>query len=402
MSNTIPGFNLLAKPTGPLCNLDCSYCYYLEKEKMYPGNQNFMMNDDILEVFIRKYIHEQPGRQVTFVWQGGEPSLLGIAYFKKALKLQKKYGSGKEIHNSFQTNGLLLTDDWCIFFKENNFLIGISIDGPEEIHDRYRLNKGGKGTFLKVMAAIDLLKKYKVDFNTLTVVNDVNVEQPLIVYRFLKQIGSGYIQFIPIVERLSSECPSNGLSLVLPEYKEEAKLTSWSVPSLKFGRFLVTIFNEWVKKDVGRYFVQIFDATLANEAGEPAGICVFSKYCGDALAIEHNGDVFSCDHFVYPVYKIGNINTTSLRKMLLQSVQIKFGLDKYNSLPQQCKDCDVLRYCYGECPHNRFLTTAKGEAGLNYLCDGYKHFFRHVKPYMKYMANELRHKRSPANVMNLK
>ncbi|MGV3509899.1 MAG: anaerobic sulfatase-maturation protein [Sphingobacteriaceae bacterium] len=399
---SIPGFNLLAKPTGPVCNLDCTYCYYLEKEKMYPGNPNFTMNAETLETFTRKYIHEQPGKEVTFVWQGGEPTLLGIDFFKKALTLQKKYGSGKIIHNSFQTNGVLLNDEWCLFFKENNFLIGISIDGPEEVHNMYRKNKGEQGTFSKVMNAINLLKKHKVDFNTLTVVNNVNVEKPLEIYRFLKQIGSGYIQFIPIVERISTEVPENGLELVLPEYQAEATLSNWSVPSLQFGKFLVAIFNEWVKKDVGRVFVQIFDSTLANEVGVPAGVCLFNKYCGDALAIEHNGDVFSCDHFVYPEYKIGNINTTSIKKMLLEPRQIKFGLDKYDSLPQQCKTCDVLNYCYGECPKNRFSTTSSGEPGLNYLCEGYKLFFRHVKPYMKFMANELAHQRSPANVMRLK
>ena len=397
--NSVPGFNFLAKPTGPICNLDCSYCYYLEKENMYPGNPNFMMNEETLETFTRKYIHEQPGSEVTFAWQGGEPTLLGINYLKKALELQKKYGSGKIIHNAFQTNGVLLDDDWCSFFKENNFLIGISIDGPEEIHNKYRLNKGGQGTFAKVIKAIELLKQHKVEFNTLTVVNDLNVERPSEVYKFLKQIGSGYIQFIPVVERVSAEKPANGLELVLPGYQKEANLSSWSVPSLKFGKFLVAIFNEWIKKDVGRVCVQIFDSTLANEVGVPADVCVFNKYCGDSLAIEHNGDVFSCDHFVYPEYKIGNINTTSVKKMLMQPEQIKFGLDKYDSLPQQCKTCDVFSYCFGECPKNRFLTTLEGEGGLNYLCEGYKFFFRHVKPYMKFMANELAQARSPANVM---
>lgn len=397
----LSGFNLLAKPTGPVCNLDCAYCYYLEKEKMYPGTSNFRMSEETLEVFTRKYIHEQPGPEVTFVWQGGEPALLGLDYYKTALRFQKKYGSGKQIHNSFQTNGVLLNDEWCQFFRENNFLIGISIDGPEKLHDAYRLNKGGKGTFSKVVRGIELLKKHKVDFNTLTVVNDINSEKPLEVYHFLKQIGSGFIQFIPIIEYISADHSPEKLSLVLPEHKtkKEAELAPWSVRPLKFGKFLSAIFDEWVKKDVGRYFVQIFDATLANEAGVPAGICVFNERCGDALAIEHNGDIYSCDHFVYPEYKLGNINTSTLKKMLLLPEQQKFGDDKYDTLPLQCKQCDVYKYCRGECPKNRFLTTQSGEQGLNYLCEGYKLFFRHVKPYMRFMANELAHQRSPANVM---
>ena len=389
----------MAKPNGPLCNLDCTYCYYLEKENLFE-RKFFLMNEETLEVFTRKYIHESPGKEVTFVWHGGEPTLAGIEYFKKALAFQKKYGAGKQIFNSFQTNGLLLDADWCRFFKENNFLIGISIDGPEEFHDKYRLNKGGHGTFSKVMNAINLLKKFQVEFNTLTVVNDINVEHPLKVYKFLKEVGSRYIQFIPIVERIMKNPSPSSLSLALPEPEIDAQLSSWSVPSLKFGKFLTSIFNEWVKKDVGKYFVQIFDATLANEVGHPAGVCTFNSTCGDALALEHNGDVYSCDHFVFPEFKLGNIHSTSLKKMLLNPEQIKFGNDKYYSLPRQCKECDVVNYCYGECPKNRFLKTSEGEPGLNYLCEGYKFFFRQVKPYIKFMANELSHQRSPANVMS--
>lgn len=395
----LSGFNLLAKPTGAVCNLDCAYCYYLEKEKMYPGASSFRMSDETLETFTRKYIHEQPGAEVTFVWQGGEPTLLGLDFFKNALLFQKKYGSGKIIHNSFQTNGVLLNDEWCKFFKDYNFLVGISIDGPEKLHDVYRINKGSQGTFAKVMRGIELLKKHQVEFNTLTVVNNVNAKKPLEVYTFLKQVGSGYMQFIPIAERIAGNCSPSDLTLILPEYEGQSELAPWSVNPLEYGKFLVAIFNEWVKRDVGRYFVQIFDATLANEAGMPAGVCVFNERCGDALAVEHNGDVFSCDHFVYPEYKIGNINNTSLKKMLLLPEQQKFGNDKYDSLPRQCKECDVYRYCRGECPKNRFTNTKMGEAGLNYLCDGYKLFFRHVKPHMKFMANELAHERSPANIM---
>lgn len=396
----LSGFNILANPTGPICNLNCTYCYYLEKEKIYPETSSFKMTDETLEVFTRKYIHEQPGPEVTFVWQGGEPTLLGLNYYKKALQFQKKYGSGKRIHNSFQTNGVLLNEEWCLFFKEHNFLIGISIDGPEELHDRYRLDKGGHGTFSKVLKAIELLKKHQVEFNTLTVINNINADYPLEVYRFLKTIGSRYMQFIPIVEQVAEGVLPEGVVLLSSDYAGKTTLAPWSVSPLKFGKFLVAIFNEWVKRDVGSYFVQIFDATLANEAGVAPGICVFSETCGYALAIEHNGDLYSCDHYVYPEYKLGNIHGTSLKKMLLQPAQQKFGLDKYDSLPGQCKDCDVYSYCKGECPKNRFLTAKNNETGLNYLCEGYKLFFRHAKPYMKYMNNELLHQRSPARVMN--
>ncbi|WP_069658360.1 anaerobic sulfatase-maturation protein [Arcticibacter eurypsychrophilus] len=398
----LTGFNILANPTGPICNLNCTYCYYLEKEKIYPGISSFKMTEQTLEVFTRKYIHEQPGPEVTFVWQGGEPSLLGLDYYKKALQFQQKYGSGKRIHNSFQTNGALLNDEWCLFFKEHNFLIGISIDGPKVLHDKYRLDKGGHGTFSKVMEAIALLKKHQVEFNTLTVINNINSEYPLEVYRFLKQIGSQYMQFIPIVEQVAEGVLPEGVVLLSPDYAGNTTLAPWSVSPLKFGKFLVAIFNEWVKRDVGQYFVQIFDATLANEAGVAPGICVFSERCGNALAIEHNGDLYACDHYVYPEYKLGNIHSTSLKRVLLSDEQQLFGLNKYDSLPRQCKECDVYNYCKGECPKNRFLVSTTNEDGLNYLCEGYKLFFRHVKPYMKYMNNELLHQRPPAQVMNWK
>lgn len=395
-------FNIIAKPAGPLCNLDCTYCYYLEKERLFNDKGVIAMDDNTLETFTRKYIHEQAGSEITFVWQGGEPALAGIGFYKKALALQKKYGSGKHIHNSFQTNGLLLNDEWCSLFRDNNFLVGISVDGPEDIHDRYRLNKGGSGSFRKVMKAIDLLKKHGVEFNTLTVVNDVNAEEPLKVYRFLKEAGSGFMQFIPVVEKISMQRQAGGLSFVLPENGKEASITPWSVQALKFGRFIVSIFNEWVKKDVGRYFIQLFDATLANETGQPAGICVYSDSCGSSLAMEHNGDLFSCDHYVFPEYKTGNIHQSSISNVLRQPAHLQFLSKKTAQLPGQCRTCSVYSYCYGECPKNRFLSTSAGEQGLNYLCDGYRHFFTHVKPYMKYMAHELAHQRSPASVMAIK
>ncbi|WP_207421072.1 anaerobic sulfatase-maturation protein [Desertivirga brevis] len=394
-------FNFIAKPAGPTCNLDCAYCYYLEKEKLFPSASTFM-SDLTLENFTRQYIQEQPGNEITFVWQGGEPCLAGIDFYKKALDLQKKYAHGKIVNNSFQTNGILLNDEWCSFFSKNNFLIGISIDGPEDLHDQFRVDKGQKGTFQKVLNAIELLKKHKVEFNTLTVVNNVNVEHPLRMYNFLKDIGSTYIQFIPLVERIVENEAPEQLKLVLPECKSESRIASWSVPSLKFGRFLVDIFNEWLKRDVGTYFIQVFDATLANEAGQPAGVCLYGKDCNNALAIEHNGDVFSCDHYVYPDYKIGNVNTENVSSLLQNPDQLDFHKKKSEDLPAQCKNCRVYHYCHGECPKNRISTTRKGDLGLNYLCEGYKHFFGYVQPYMKFMANELKHKRAPANIMYVK
>lgn len=360
------------------------------------------MDDATLEIFTRKYIQEQAGNEITFVWQGGEPCLAGIDFYRKALLFQRKYAHGKQISNSFQTNGVLLTDEWCEFFHHNHFLIGISIDGPEELHDKYRVDKGQRGTFHKVMNAIKLLKKHRVEFNTLTVVNNVNVEHASKIYHFLKSIGSRYLQFIPIVEHINGQASQQDLKLVLPEKSAGSSLANWSVPSLKYGRFLVELFNEWIKRDVGNIYVQIFDATLANEMGLPAGVCIYSQHCGNALAIEHNGDLFSCDHFVYPEYHIGNVHTENIRTMLSKPVQLNFHRKKTQDLPAQCKGCLVYNYCYGECPKNRFSVTKTGEMGLNYLCEGYKHFFGYVKPYMKFMANELKQKRAPANVMFVK
>ena len=381
-------FTVLAKPNGPVCNLDCTYCYYLEKENLYPFTRNFRMSDETLEIFTRKYIHEQPATEITFVWQGGEPTLLGIDYFKKALALQRKYSAGKKINNSFQTNGTLLTDEWCSFFKSHNFLVGISIDGPEELHDKYRVDKGEKGTFAKVMRAIELLKKHQVEFNTLTVVNSINSERPVEVYNFLKRIGSKYIQFIPIVDPDPDSKSTN--SQVFP----------WSVGPTEYGRFLIHIFNDWVRKDVGKYFVQIFDATLANEVGMQPGVCVFSKYCGNCLAIEHNGDVYSCDHFVYPEFRLGNIHNLSFPKLIALPSQVKFSQNKHSSLAPECLKCEAYKYCRGECPKNWLIQSSDGKARLNYLCPGYKLFFRFARPYMNFMATELRNRRSPANVMN--
>ena len=388
----------MAKPTGEICNLDCEYCFYLEKEKLYPSVKNWAMPDDVLEKYIKEYIQSQKVPEIIFAWQGGEPTLLGIDFFKKAVQLQKKYADGKKIENTFQTNGILLNDDWCSFFSENNFLIGLSIDGPRKIHDKYRVHKGGQPSFDKVMSGLEYLKKHKVEFNTLTCVQKDNAYRSLEVYEFLKEIGSKFMQFIPIVERKSLNEASE-LKLVQPLYKEEAIVTDWSVEALQYGKFLMEIFDRWVRNDVGKYFVQIFDVSLGLWHGLGSSLCVFKETCGQALAMEHNGDVYSCDHFVYPENKLGNIMEESLNKIVDSEQQLQFGMDKKTKLPQFCRDCDVRFACNGECPKHRFIKTPDGEEGLNYLCEGYKYFFHGIALYMRFMSNELANKRSPANVM---
>ena len=393
-------FNLMFKPIGPICNLNCTYCYYLEKENLYKDTKNFKMSDEVLESAIKQYIQAQTVPVVTFVWQGGESMLLGLDFFKKAVALQKKYAGEKRIENAFQTNGTLINEDWCKFFHEHDFLVGISIDGPEHIHDKYRPTKNNKGSFSQVMKGIETLRKYKVKFNTLTVVHDYNVDYPLEIYNFLKKIGSGFLQFIPIVERDSEDVEaSSGLQRVSPDYKGTAPITKWSVPADKYGKFMAAIFDEWVKQDVGKYYVQLFDVTLANWAGEPPGLCVFAEVCGEASIMEHNGDIYTCDHYVYPENKVGNILNTDIRDMMLSPIQMKFGINKQKTLPQQCRTCDVRFACNGGCPKNRISTTATGEEGLNYLCPSYKYFFNHVRPYMDFMTEEYRNERPPANVM---
>lgn len=392
-------FSVMAKPTGSVCNLNCTYCYYLEKKNLYPGKNDFKLPEDLLEKFIKDYIEAQQVPVVTFVWQGGEPTLLGLEYFEKIVEIQKKYSAGKNIENAFQTNGTRLNDDWCKFFTDNKILVGISIDGEEHNHDHYRKTNSGGPTFKRAMKGIDLLHKNKVEFNTLSVVNDYNVHFASETYKFLKKIGSGFIQFLPVVERIADNQEPEKLNLVSPAFNEKASVTDWSVGAKNFGQFLITIFNEWVRNDVARYYVQIFDATLANYVGEMPGLCVFSETCGDALVMEHNGDIFSCDHYVYPEYLLGNIKDTPLAALAKSQKQFDFGIDKRNKLPRYCLLCDVRYACHGECPKHRIINTPDGKPGLNYLCEGYKMFFKHVEPYMEFMAKELNFKRPPANVM---
>lgn len=410
MSNSVPApppraFHVMTKPIGPLCNLDCKYCFYLEKEKLFPANESFRMSDEVLEAYISQYIAQQNVSEVSFAWQGGEPTLLGVKFFQKVVELQSKYANGKAITNALQTNGTLLNDEWGDFLARNRFLVGLSMDGPARLHDAYRVTKKGGRSYAKVLQGLQLLKKHGVEFNTLTVVNAVNSRHPLEVYRFLRDIGSGFIQFIPLVERLAdSEAKKLGLDLALPPRVDQVgttrlPVTEWSAQPRQYGQFLCDIFDEWVRRDVGRTFVQIFDVTLGNWMGNKGGLCVFSETCGTAMAMEHNGDVYSCDHYVYPQYKLGNLLNKSLGEMVSSEFQTQFGRDKRDTLPQYCRDCSVRHLCHGECPKHRFLRTPDGEPGLNYFCPAYKQFFQHSEPAMRHMMALLRAGRAPAEIM---
>ncbi|HEY2587043.1 MAG TPA: anaerobic sulfatase maturase [Tepidisphaeraceae bacterium] len=452
----------MTKPVGPICNLDCKYCFYLEKEKLYPGTSNWRMPEDVLETYVRQYIEAQDVPEVTFAWQGGEPTLMGLDFFRRVVELQQRYANGKRIANAMQTNGTLLDDEWCTFLKESGFLVGLSIDGPRKYHDVYRVDKGGKSTFDRVVAAARLMKRHGVEFNTLCVVSRANSVAPLEVYRFLKTEGSGFIQFIPLVERVgggdlplaeppvlvepgrvrlpvisaghSSPAPgipeegwgggsskrvdpANPLPNPPPDYRgrelrddrperhasgsTEANhpVMPWSVEPLAYGEFLCTIFDEWVRRDVGRVFVQIFDVQLGITMGYPSTLCIFGETCGDALAMEHNGDLYACDHYVYPQYKLGNIAADSMADLVASPAQRKFGADKRDTLPQYCRECDVRFACNGECPKHRFIATPTGEPGLNYLCAGYKKFFRHIQPAMRIMGQLIQSGRPAADIM---
>lgn len=388
---------VMLKPVGALCNLACDYCYYLEKAKLYEHNPRHVMSDELLKRFTKEYIESQTIPQVMFTWHGGETLMRPLSFYKRAIELQKEYGQGRQIDNSIQTNGTLLTDEWCEFFRENNFLVGISIDGPQDFHDEYRRNKMGAPSFHKVMQGINLLKKHGVQYNCMAVVNDYNADYPLEFYRFFKEIGCEFLQFTPIVERLKKDNTSP-TSLASAKDKE-AELAPFSVSPKQWGDFLCAIFDEWVKEDVGKVFIQIFDSTLANWVGEQPGVCTMAKTCGHAGVMEFNGDVYSCDHFVFPEYKLGNIYNEPLATMMYSEQQLKFGADKFDKLPSQCKECDVLFACNGECPKNRFSYDKYGEWGLNYLCEGYYKYYKHVAPYMDFMKKELLAKRPPANVM---
>ena len=390
---------VMLKPAGAHCNLACKYCYYLEKNKFYPTAQRHLMSDEMLEQFTREYIEAQTMNQVLFTWHGGEPLLRSIDFYRKALSLQQKYAGGRRIDNVIQTNGTLLTDEWCEFFAQNHWLVGISIDGPQPDHDHYRLTAAGKPSWKKVMQGIKLLKKHGVEWNAMAVVNAYNANHPLEFYRFFKENGCQFLQFTPIVERLTRH--EDGRTLASLADKDEISLSEASVAPEQWGYFLCAIFDEWVRKDVGKIFVEIFDCTLANWMGISPGICAYSKECGHAGVMEHNGDVYSCDHFVFPEYKLGNIRDHSLIDMLYGEQQQEFSRLKHSSLPRQCKECDMEFACHGECPKNRFMKDKYGDSGLNYLCPGYYHYYQHVAPYMDYMKQELMAQRPPSNIMKV-
>ena len=390
---------VMLKPAGAHCNLACKYCYYLEKNNLYQNSHRHLMSDEMLEQFTREYIEAQTMPQVLFTWHGGEPLMRSIDFYKKALALQKKYAHGKQIDNVIQTNGTLLTDEWCEFFAKNHWLVGISIDGPQEYHDHYRVTPAGKPSWEKVMQGISLLKKHRVEWNAMAVVNAYNAEHPLEFYHFFRDNGCQYLQFTPIVERLTEH--EDGRTLASLADDREIPLADASVTPQQWGNFLCTIFDDWVRHDVGKTFVEIFDCTLANWMGVLPGICAYSKECGHAGVMEHNGDVYSCDHFVFPEYKLGNIREQSLIDMLYGEKQQAFSRLKHTSLPHQCKECDMEFACHGECPKNRFEKDKYGEQGLNYLCQGYYQYYTHVAPYMDFMKRELLAQRPPANIMNV-
>ncbi len=387
--DTPQAFHIMAKPTGSACNLNCEYCFFLKKARLYPGS-NFRMSDDVHEAYIRQLIKAHQVSQITVAWQGGEPTLMGLDFFRRSVVLQNKHQRpGTKIENTFQTNGILLDDAWCRFFHENKFLVGLSLDGPRELHDTYRKDRGGHGTFEKVMRAVRLLQKHRVEFNILCAVNSRNASHPLNVYRFFRDdVRAQYIQFIPIVERVNES-----------GYQEGNRVTDRSVRPEQFGSFLIEIFDEWVARDVGRTFVLTIDGALAGWLGMAGTVCIFGPTCGQGMALEHNGDLYSCDHFVEPAHLLGNIMKAPMIELVASEKQQKFGQDKLDTLPRYCRECDVRFVCNGECPKNRFMTTPDGEPGLNYLCEGYRAFFKHADPAMKVMANLIRQGRCADEIM---
>lgn len=403
-------FNIMVKPVGSLCNLDCNYCYYLDKAEIYGGKEP-LMSLETLERFTKSYIEANEVPEVCFNWHGGEPLLAGLDFYKKAIEFQKKYSNGKTVHNTIQTNATLINPEWASFFRENNFLVGVSIDGPKEIHDRYRKDKGRKPSFDRVIAGIECLYKRNVEYNTMTTVNKASESNGLLIYSFLKSIGSRFMQFMPVVEHvvyIKHDCSDgrgevskgkNARPFIVPPSYKNAVLAPWSVSAIAFGKFLNEIFDHWVKNDVGRYYVNYFDNTLANWCGAQPGTCAFAEVCGGNSIIEHNGDIYPCDHFVYPEYFLGNIKDIDLKSIMTGCKQIDFGLSKRNGLPKKCLACKWWFACKGECPKHRFNKTERGETGLSALCEGYQMFYNHVAPYMEFMKNQLVQKQSPAAVM---
>ncbi|MEW6077907.1 MAG: anaerobic sulfatase maturase [Thermodesulfobacteriota bacterium] len=399
------GLHVVAKPVGPVCNLNCEYCFYLEKQALFGSTKNFRMSDDVLSAFITRYISAQPTPMVDFVWQGGEPTLLGIDFFRKVIEFQRPFTELKKISNALQTNGTLLTDEWCSFLKKHHFMVGISVDGPGEIHDRYRRDREGEGSFEKVMRGLRLLQKHQVDYNVMACVARDTARHPLAVYRFFKDAGVEFIQFSPIVERLPDAISKKeGLRFAGPAalYKEElqAEVSPWSVVPDEYGDFLIAIYEEWVRHDVGKVFVMNFEWALNAWIGNPSPVCIHAQQCGRSLVIEHNGDVYACDHCVYPRYRLGDITIDPLNEMVDKSLLTGFGVDKESALPRWCRECDVLAACQGGCPKHRFAKTYYGEPGLQYLCNGYQKFFLHIRKYLKAMTQLLECGLPASHVMN--
>lgn len=388
---------VMTKPAGASCNLACEYCYYLEKLQLYRHDARHVMSDEMLERFVKQYIESQTMQQVLFCWHGGETLMRPLSFYEKVVRLQRQYAQGKQIDNVIQTNGTMIDDRWAQFFHDQGWLVGVSIDGPEEFHDEYRRNKAGRPSWRQVMRGINCLNKHQVEWNAMAVVNDFNADYPLDFYQFFKDIGCHYLQFTPIVERISTHPDGRHLASMADDV--QAELADFSVTPEQWGHFLCTVFDQWVRNDVGSTFVQLFDTTLANWMGMEGSLCTMARECGHAGVMEYDGDVYSCDHFVFPEYKLGNICDNTLTEMMYSERQRAFGQNKYRSLPQQCKSCQYLFACHGECPKNRFSETAQGEPGLNYLCQGYYRFFEHVAPYMDFMKRELTAHRPPSNVM---
>ncbi len=389
-----PSPHVIAKPIGSICDIACDYCFYLEKRELYPGDTHFKMSDEVLARYIEQYVAAQSTPVVEFVWHGGEPTLLGVDFYRRVVELQKPFRAKKEIRNSLQTNAMRLDDEWCAFFKENDFFIGVSLDGPKEIHDRYRKDHHSNGTFDRVMRSVRLLQQHGVEFNALACVGRETASRPLEVYRFFKEAGIRYIQFTPVVEREADEA-TNVIKLwlagpaQLDRLERNTRVTPWTVEPEDYGDFLIAIYEEWVRKDVGSMFVMNFEWMLSQWLGEPSPVCIFSRQCGRAVAMEHDGSVFACDHYVYPEYRLGNVMQDRLGEMVERSVTAGFGLHKEKALPRYCRECEVLQACWGGCPKHRFATTPQGEPGLHYLCHGYKKFFRHNRKYLRAMTTLL-------------
>lgn len=395
------GYHLMAKPMGPICNIDCEYCFYLEKKENFPALEQFLMSESVLEKYIKDYI-EQDIPEIAFVWQGGEPMLAGIPFYKKVVELQRKYSNGRTVLNAIQTNGTLLDDTWCKFLKFHGFSVGLSFDGPKNIHDRYRKDKTGKGTFDQVLKAVRLLQKHKIEYNVLACVAKDTCQEPLKTYKFFKDIGVKFIQFTPIVERDADEDAKQlKLRHAMPgTEKNQSSMTKWSVEAEAYGDFLNAIFDEWVSKDVGSIYIMNFEWALTSWIGLPNTMCLYTKECNGCGIIEHNGDIYSCDHYMYPQFKLGNIIESHPQTLMNSEKQIEFGKMKTERLSDECKNCEVLFACQGECPRHRFIDQ-NGNDGANYLCKGYKKFFRHIHPYMKAMVQLIKHDQPVSDIMKL-